>query len=313
MSPLRTALTEYLALQRALGFKLQTAGITLQQFVHCAEREEALWITTDLALRWATQPQGVQPAHWATRLGMVRGFAQYCRALDARTEVPPHGLLPYRYRRQPPYIYSEQEIGHLLTAARQLHSPTGLRPSTYATLLGLLTVTGMRLSEVLHLERDDVELTQGSLTIRQSKFGKTRWIPLHSSTQDALQQYARVRDQLWPRPPTWRFFLSERGTPLTGWSVQQTFVQLSRRIGLRGATDRFGPRLHDLRHSCAVRTLLHWYQTGVDVEQRMPTLSAYLGHAHVNDTFWYLSATPELFREVTRHLDTNPEGDHYAD
>src|ERR671923_332372 len=143
MSPLRTALTEYLALRRALGFKLQTAGMTLRQFVHCAEQEGAICITTDLALRWATQPQGVQPAHWATRLGMVRGFAQYCRALDARTEVPPHGVLPYRYRRQPPYIFSEQEIAQLLTAARHLPSVTGLRSSTYATLLGLLAGAGV--------------------------------------------------------------------------------------------------------------------------------------------------------------------------
>ena len=193
-----------------------------------------------------------------------------------------------------------------------LPSPTGLRPYTYATLLGLLTVTGMRLSEVLHLERNDVDLTQGSLTIRQSKFGKTRWIPLHPSTQDALHQYARFRDQMWPRPPTLRFFLAERGTPLTVWSVQQTFVQLSRRIGLRGATDRCGPRLHDLCHSFAVRILLHWYHTGVDVEQRMPTLSAYHGHAHVNATFWYLSATPELFHAVTQYLDTDREEKHDA-
>ncbi len=312
MSPLRTALTEYLALRRALGFKLQTAEITLRQFVHCAEREGALWITTDLALRWATQPQGVQPAHWATRLGMVRGFAQYCRALDARTEVPPHGLLPYRYRRQPPYIYREQEIAHLLTAARQLPSATGLRPSTYTTLLGLLAVTGMRLSEALHLDRPDVEVTPGSLTIRQTKFGKTRCIPLHPSTREVLHQYARFRDQLWPRPSTLRFFLSERGTPLTVWSVQRTFVQLSRQIGLRDVTARSGPRLHDLRHSFAVRTLLHWYRTGVDVERRMPTLSAYLGHAHVNDTFWYLSATPELFHAVTQYLDTDREEKHDA-
>lgn len=313
MSPLRTALTEYLALRRALGFKLQTAGMTLRQFVHFAEREGALWITTDLALRWATQPQGVQPAHWATRLGIVRGFAQYCRALDAQTEVPPHGLLPYRYRRQPPYIYSEQEITRLLTAARHLPSVTGLRPSTYATLLGLLAVTGMRLSEALHLDRPDVEMTRGSLTIRQTKFGKTRCIPLHPSTREVLHQYARFRDQLWPRPPTVRFWLSERGTPLTVWSVQRTFVRLSHQIGLRGTTDRFGPRLHDLRHTFAVRTLLHWYRTGADVEQRMPTLSAYLGHAHVNDTFWYLSATPELLREVTQHLDTDREEEHDAD
>ena len=312
MSPLRTALTEYLALRRALGFKLQTAEITLRQFVHCAERDGALWITTDLALRWATQPQGVQPAHWATRLGMVRGFAQYCRALDARTEVPPHGLLPYRYRRQPPYIYREQEIAHLLTAARQLPSATGLRPSTYTTLLGLLAVTGMRLSEALHLDRPDVEVTHGSLTIRQTKFGKTRCIPLHPSTREVLHQYARFRDQLWPRPSTLRFFLSERGTPLTVWSVQRTFVQLSRQIGLRDAIARSGPRLHDLRHSFAVRTLLHWYRTGADVERRMPTLSAYLGHAHVNDTFWYLSATPELFHAVTQYLDTDREEKHDA-
>ncbi len=312
MSPFRTALTEYLALRRALGFKLQTAEITLRQCVHCAEREGALWITTDLALRWATQPQGVQPAHWATRLGMVRGFAQYCRALDARTEVPPHGLLPYRYRRQPPYIYREQEIAHLLTAARQLPSATGLRPSTYTTLLGLLAVTGMRLSEALHLDRPDVEVTHGSLTIRQTKFGKTRCIPLHPSTREVLHQYARFRDQLWPRPSTLRFFLSERGTPLTVWSVQRTFVQLSRQIGLRDATARSGPRLHDLRHSFAVRTLLHWYRTGADVERRMPTLSAYLGHAHVNDTFWYLSATPELFHAVTQYLDTDREEKHDA-
>jgi integrase/recombinase XerD len=275
MSSLRTTLTEYLALRRALGFKLQTAGITLRQFVHFVEREDALWITTDLALRWATQPQGVQPAHWATRLGMVRGFAQYCRALDARTEVPPHGLLPYRYQRQPPYIYREQEIVHLLTAARQLSSVTDLRPSTYTTLLGVLAVTGMRLSEALHLERTDVEGTHGSLTIRQTKFGKSRCLPLHPSTRDALYQYARFRDQLWPRPSTLRFLLSERRTPLTVWSVQRTFVRLSHQIGLRGATDRSGPRLHDLRHSFAVRTLLHWYRTGADVEQRMPTLSAY--------------------------------------
>jgi integrase len=313
MSPLRTALAEYLALRRALGFKLQTAESILRQFVHCAEREGALWITTDLALRWATQPQGVQPAHWATRLGMVRGFAQYCRALDARTEVPPPGLLPYRYRRQPPYIYHEQEITRLLTAARQLPSVTGLRPYTYATLLGLLAVTGMRLREALHLDRTDVEVIHGSLTIRRTKFGKTRCLPLHPSTREVLHQYAHFRDQLWPRPSTVRFFLSERGTPLTVWSVQRTFVRLSRQIGLRSATARSGPRLHDLRHRFAVRTLLHWYRTGANVEQRMPTLSASLGHAHVNDTFWYLSATPELFHEVLQYLDTDREGEHYAD
>ena len=190
---------------------------------------------------------------------------------------------------------------------------TGLRPSTDATLLGLLAVTGMRLSEALHLDRPDVEMTHGSLTIRQTKFGKTRCIPLHPSTREVLHQYARFRDQLWPRPPTVRFWLSERGTPLTVWSVQRTFVRLSHQSGLRGATARSGPRLHALRHRFAVRTLLHWYRPGADVEQRMPTLSASLGHAHVNDTLWYLSATPDLLREVPRHLDTDREEEHDAD
>src|SRR2546422_7367840 len=211
------------------------------------------------------------------------------------------------------YLALRRALGlKLLTAARRLPSVTGLRPSTYATLLGLLAVTGMRLSEALHLDRPDVEMSHGSLTIRQTKFGKTRCIPLHPSTREVLHQSARFRDQLGPWPSTLRFFLSERGTPLTVWSVQRTFVQLSCQIGLRDATARSGPRLHDLRHSFAVRTLLHWYRTGADVEQRMPTLSAYLGHAHVNDTFWYLSATPELFHAVTQYLDTDREEKHDA-
>jgi integrase/recombinase XerD len=313
MSPLHTTLTHYLDVRRALGFKLQETGTLLHQFVHFVHQEGATYITTDLALRWATQPQRTHPAHWARRLGMVRRFAQYCRALDTRTEVPPPGLLPYRYRRQPPYIYNEQEITRLLAAARQLPSVTGLRSCTYATLLGLLAVTGMRLSEALHLDRTDVELTHGHLTIRQTKFGKTRWIPLHPSTRDALHQYAHSRDQRWATPHTPRFFLSERGTPLTVWSVRQTFVTLSHQIGLRGATDRHGPRLHDLRHTFAVRTLLAWYRTGVNVEQRLPTLTAYLGHTHVNDTYWYLSATPELLYEVTQRFETHLEEDHHAD
>jgi integrase/recombinase XerD len=313
MSPLHTTLTQYLDVRRALGFKLHETGTLLHQFVHFLSQAGATCITTDLALRWATPPQRTHPAHWARRLGMVRRFAQYCRALDARTEVPPPGLLPYRYRRQPPYIYSEQEIDCLLNAARPLPSATGLRSCTYTTLLGLLAVTGMRLSEALHLDHADVEFTHGSLTIRQTKFGKTRWIPLHASTRDALHQYAHCRDQLWPRRHTPRFFLSERGTPLTAWSVRQTFVTLSHQIGLRGPADRHGPRLHDLRHSFAVRTLLPWYRTGVNVEQRLPTLTAYLGHTHINDTYWYLSATPELFSAVTQRFAPTLEDAHHAD
>lgn len=312
MSALQTALAEYLAVRRALGFKLHNTGATLHQFVQFAEREGAVCITTELALRWATHPVEVHPAHWATRLSMVRRFAQYCRGTAPHTEIPPQGLLPYRYHRKPPYMYTEQEISQLLAAAHQLQSLTGLRANTYATVLGLLAVTGMRLSEAVGLERADVDLADGSLTIRHTKFGKTRWLPLHPSTQYVLGQYAGLRDHLWPRPHTPRFFLSERGTRLTSWSVRQTFVQLSRHIGLRGATARHGPRLHDLRHSFAVRTLLTWYGAGIHVEQRLPTLAAYLGHAHVNDTYWYLSATPELLRLATQRLTTDLEGTNHV-
>ena len=303
MNTLQMAAADYLTLRRALGFKLYGVGHCLQQFVHFAEEEKAAFITTDLALRWAIQPAQCAPAHWARRLGMVRQLAQYCSALDARTEIPPRGLLPYRYMRKPPYLYRDEEIGRLIQAAKQLPSPKGLRAATYATLFGLLAVTGMRISEPIALDRSDVDLQQGSLTIRRSKFGKSRWIPLHPTTQAALVHYAELRDRLYPTPLTPSFFLSERGTRLTSWSARWTFVQLSHQIGLRGPHDRHGPRLHDLRHGFAIRTLLNWYRSGADVEQRMPELAAYLGHAHVSDTFWYLSATPELLNLATRRLE----------
>jgi integrase len=157
-----------------------------------------------------------------------------------------------------------------------------------------MAVTGLRISEAIRLNREDVDLKQGLLTIRLTKFGKSRLVPIHFSTVTKLKQYTHQRDNLYPRSPTSRFFLSNRGTPLTDCMVRQTFVKLSRQLGLRKASDSFGPRLHDLRHRFAVTTLLHWYRTGVDVEQRLPVLSTYLGHAHVTDTYWYLSAIPEL-------------------
>jgi integrase len=307
MSALPTALTDYLTMRRALGFKLYDVGLCLHQFVRFAEAEGAAFITTALALRWATQPAQASPTYWARRLGMVRQFAQYCSALDARTEIPPPALLPYRYQRKAPYLYSDEEIGRLLQAAQQLPSPTGLRAATYDTLLGLLAATGMRISEPIALDRTDVDLPCGALTIRRTKFGKSRWLPLHPTTCQALQHYAALRDRLYPSPTTPSFFLSERGTRLTANTVEQTFVQLSHRIGLRGPEETHGPRLHDLRHGFAIRTLLRWYRAGVDVEQRLPELAAYLGHAHVNDTFGYLSATPELLQLAAERVAPSPQ------
>jgi integrase len=290
----RKAVQNYLTMRRSLGFKLRDMGYNLHHFVSFMEQQGASIITVELALRWAQQPQGVQSAHWATRLSFVRSFARYWSAIDPRTEIPPMGLLPFRTKRATPYIYSDEEIEQLLNAARNLPPSTGLRPWTYYTLFGLMVVTGMRISEVIHLEGGDVDLDQKRLTVRLTKFGKSRLIPLHHSTVKKLNQYLQRRDQLYARSAASRFFFSNQGIPLTDCMVRWTFVKLSRQIGLRKVGDSYGPRIHDLRHRFAVTTLLDWYRTGVDVEQRLPVLSTYLGHAHVTDTYWYLSAIPEL-------------------
>jgi len=304
MNNLQAALDEYLNVRRALGFKLRDEGTVLPQFLLFLDKKDASFITTDLALRWATQPESVLPSHWARRLSMVRVFARFHSAVDPRTEIPPQGLLPFRYRRKPPYIYDDSEISRLLEASNHLRPAIGLRASTYSTLFGLLAVTGMRVSEPIALNRRDVDLTRGILTVRLTKFGKSRLVPVHLSTLGKLAEYSRLRDRIFNRPKCPSFFVSERGTRLTHWSVRRTFVKLSRAIGLRGPHESHGPRLHDLRHTFAVKTLIGWYQTGVDVERHMPELAAFLGHTHVNDTYWYISAVPELLGLANKRLDT---------
>ena len=307
MKELRTALEEYLKVRRMFGFKLCIPGRLLQRFVAYAEQQGASCITRELAVQWATQPQHCQPAQWANRLSMVRTFARYVSATDPRTEIPPEGLLPHRFRRKAPYLYTDEEIARLIEAARHLPSPQGLRAATYATLFGLLAVTGMRMSEPIALDRDAVDLTRGILTVRRTKFGKTRIIPIHASTLKELRQYNELRDRLCPRAQTRSFFISEQGTRLTGWSVDWTFVKLSRQIGLRGPDDPHGPRLHDLRHRFAIETLIRWYRAGVNVEQHLPELSTYLGHVHVRHTYWYITAVPELLRLATLRLEEKGE------
>jgi integrase len=239
---------------------------------------------------------------------MVRRFARYCSANDPRTTVPAPDLLPHRYRRPEPYIYRDEEITRLLEAARRLPPADGLRPHTFVTLFGLYVVTGMRANEPLRLDRDDVDLVNGVLTIRDTKFGKSRYVPLHPSTQRALQRYATRRDRCCPNPATPSFFVSERGTRLTEWCVRWTFVKLSCEIGLRAPGDSRGPRLHDLRHRLAIGTLLRWYRRGVDVGRHLPELSTYLGHAHITDTYWYLTATPQLLRYALDSVERSKHG-----
>jgi integrase/recombinase XerD len=307
MSVLIKALKKYLRLRRNLGSKLEGADNILRDFVAFAKREGSSHIRTELALRWAQQPAHVQPATWAARLRLVRGFALWLSATDPQTEVPPADLLPYRYQRQAPYIYTDAEIAAIVRAAGRLVSPKGLRGRTYATTFGLISVSGMRVTEVLALDREDVDLRQGILTIRETKFRKSRLVLLHESTCLVLAAYARARDRIVCRAAGPAFFLSERGTRVTKWATRCNFAQVSRAVGLRqavpGRRHGHGPRLHDLRHRFAVRTLMDWYRTGVDVERELPKLATYLGHVHVNDTYWYLEAVPELLALAARRLE----------
>ena len=251
MNGLRESLGEYLSIRRKLGFKLQRTGRLLHDFVLFTEKEGVSFITTELAMRWAAQSTGCQPAWSAARLGIVRGFAQYQSVMDPRTEVPSQDLLPFRYHRRSPYIYSTDEVKRLIKASQQLQSPLGLRAATYSTFFGLLVVTGMRIGEPIGLNRKDVDLINGMLTVHKSKFGKSRLVPIHLSTQKALQQYESLRSRIFPKPSTESFFVSEQGTRLTDWTVRGTFIKLSREIGLRAPHDSHGPCLQDFRHSFA--------------------------------------------------------------
>ncbi len=298
---LEKAVEEYVALRRALGFKIVQAP-RLRDFARYLRRERAPFITTDLALRWAIQPSAAQPAYWASRLGAVRQLARHLKGFDSRTEIPPLGLLPFRTKRRDPYLYTEVDIRLLLEEARRVASKTGLRRATYSTLIGMLAVTGLRSSEAVALDDPDVDLDQGVLTIRETKFRKSRLVPLHPSARDALRRYRRDRDHLFRCRMTKAFLVGEEGRRLHQDSIERTFRAICRRAGI-GRADRPPPRLHDFRHCLAVRALIAWYRGGADVERQLPVLSTFLGHAHVADTYWYLTAAPELLRLAAERAD----------
>jgi len=309
VTTLRSAVHDYLTLRRSLGFKLQAAGSVLLTFVAFMKQHRASFITSRLALKWAQQSPTVQPTEWARRLSIVRSFARHRHATDPRTEVPPDGLLPYRPKRARPYLYSDEEIRRLLQTARTLPAHDGLRPWTYYCLFGLLSVSGLRLGEARNLEVQDVDLGAAALTIRGTKFGQSRLVPLHRSTCNVLADYLARRKHRWAgRPVSPYLFVSNWGNRLDVGAIHRTFYAVSRQIGLRGPADRHGPRLHDLRHRFAVMTLWRWYRAGDDADRRLPILSAYLGHVHVSDTFWYLSAWPELMHEAMARLERRWEG-----
>jgi integrase/recombinase XerD len=300
MNALSNALEDYLAVRRALGYKLDEAGRQLAGFVAYMDAAGAGTVTTELAVTWATLPRNSTPVWWGRRLTMVRGFARHLHALDPNTEVPPPGALVYRCRRSEPFLYSDDDIAELMTAARALLSPQ--RAATYECFVGLLAVTGMRAGEAVRLDRDHIDWDDAVVTVWNSKFQKSRALPVHATTLTALDRYARVRDEHCPRPKSPAFLLSTTGTRLDPDGLNHVFRALIAAAGLE-QPGRRRPRPHDLRHSFAVRTLLDWYRTDADVEANMALLSTYLGHSHPEHTFWYLSAVPELLDLASQRLE----------
>jgi len=303
MSTLSKELDRYLSIRRGLGYGLRTTERILRRFVTFAEQRSALHVTADLFLRWQETIGPATPQTRAGHLGAVRPFAAWLHSLDPAHEVLPGSLAPCRRRRPLPHIYSAEDIRHIVDAAAALPSINGIRPLTCAALFGLLAITGMRVSEALALDAGDVDLKAGVLTVRRGKLGKTRLLPLAGSTTAHLAAYAAERDQLLGFHSE-AFFVSDRGTRLTDCGARYNFAVVCQRIGLRPTT-KFnrhgrGPRIHDLRHSFAVRTLIDWYRTGKDPAREMLKLSTYLGHADPANTYWYIEAVPELLELASR-------------
>lgn len=312
MKSLQQHLTEYVAARRALGTRLEEPAQTLRQFVKFLARKQARFITIPLALEWSQQSKGVQRATWARKLSMVRQFARWMSVIEPRHQVPPRRLLDVRHRRGKPHIYSDEEIGGLMIEAAKLQSPEGMKPLNLRTVIGLLAATGLRPGEAAALEIGDVDLQVGVLSVRESKFGKSRQVPIHPSTVAALTHYARQRDQIIRNPGGPLFFLSDRGTALNLHTVRKWFREISKTCGLRKGTDvhRYGraPRLQDLRHTFATKRLVEWYRTGCDVAVQMPKLATYLGHSSVACTYWYIEAIPELLQLATEFQLTSVQG-----
>jgi integrase/recombinase XerD len=304
MTRLDDAVRDYLTIRRALGFKLVEHQRLLGQFASFLEQAGADTITTELAVEWASRARGAES--WkAQRLSIVRGFAKYMRTINPKTEIPPEGILCGQPQRSIPYLFSDHEITRLLAAAGTMSPP--LRAATFTTILGLLAVTGMRIGEAVGLDRDDVDLNAGIVTIRNTKFGKSRQLPLHPTSTQALANYARVRDALCPTPSGESFFLSSRRSRPDKSTIQEGFRALRAAAQITTAPGVSAATLHDFRHTFAVRTLLDWHRDGTDVQARMLWLATYLGHAKPASSFWYLTGAPELLALAAARLETTME------
>ncbi|MGH3231244.1 MAG: tyrosine-type recombinase/integrase [Streptosporangiaceae bacterium] len=306
MSGLRSRAEEYLAMRRALGFKLIAQGRHVMSFAAFCEERGSDRVTADLAVEWATATTSGDEVYQARRLDSARIFARHLQALDSATEVPPEDVLSRRYGRMPPYLYSPQEISALMSAAGDLRP--ALRAAAWRTLIGLLAVTGMRQGEACRLRRDDVDLEAGTITILDSKFGKSRQVFLDPTAIVALRAWQQARDEAFPEHRTGAFLVNGKGRPLAGSTIQHQFAALARTAGIQAPPGRRPPRLHDLRHVFTVATMLDFYRDGGNVRARLPVLSTWLGHVDPKSTYWYLQAVPELLALAAGRVEQQADG-----
>ena len=285
------AIETYLAVRRAAGFALSNTEYLLRSFASFATDQKQTHISTATAIHWASQARSVAQRH--TRYQTVCLLAQYLYVEDSRHESPPTNYFGYRKARRVPHIYSRDEIEGLILAAKRLPSFNSLRPKTYATLIGLLAATGLRISEALHLLVSDI--TPDGLLIRRTKFQKTRLVPLHDTVVTGLARYLTHRQEM--RSGGDHVFVSDDGQPLVYWKVHRVFRTLMKSAGIKPSRGRW-PRIHELRHTFAVRALESSPTGRQRIGQHMLALATYLGHVNINTTYWYLETTPELLRDI---------------
>lgn len=302
MTGLREHAEAYLAMRRALGFKLESFGAHLHSFIGFAEARGIETLTEQVALDWAIgASRSSDQAIWSRRLMIVRSFARYLAVFDPATQVPAPDILPHHDRRIAPHLYTPAQIAALQAAADTLIPQ--LRAVTWRVLIGLPASTGLRVGEACHLDDEHVDLDESVLTVLDSKFGKSRRVPIHPSTSTVLADYRQARRVCLPRPVTTAFLVNSRGGRLDEHNTSHTFTRLLEAAGLQAAPGRRRPRLADLRHSFATTTLTRWYHDGGDVQARLPLLATYLGHADPKSTYWYLSGSPELLALAAARLE----------
>lgn len=305
---LHTRLSDYLSLRRSLGYKLVSDGKILNTFVCYLLQNEMEYITVENALTWAKKSTSKRPSRWGSRLSIVRGFASYLSALDQRTEIPPVGLLPSKHQRPTPFIFTREDINQLLHGARNKAKTPAMLKESLSCLYGLMSITGLRVSEALKLTDQDIDFVTGVVTVECSKFGKSRLVPLHQSTTTALQRYQSTRKRACGIN-TSHFFVNQYGKPISYDCVRYHFRKIVQFMDQPNQPGKPTPTLHDLRHYFAISTITQWYEAGEDVHAKLPILSTFLGHVEIRDTYWYISACPSLMLAAVQRLEREQGGE----